>query len=120
MIVMKKYLVNTYEDHWVECDSAESAAQEVIDLVDDCYWDDLLDDVWGETTICGLKYCTSRVLKMADEVVYRCGKNDWLDGEYREIVYSLERMVDGDEEDYFGITVRYEEVSDDEEDEEDE
>lgn len=59
----------------------------------------MLDDVWGETTICGLKYCTSRVLKMADEVVYRCGKNDWLDGEYREIVYSLERMVDGDEED---------------------
>lgn len=99
MIVMKKYLVNTYEDHWVECDSAESAAQEVINLVDDYYWDDLLDDVWGETTICGLEYCTSRVLKMADEVAYRCGKNDWLDGEYREIVYSLKRMVDGDEED---------------------
>lgn len=51
MIVMKKYLVNTYEDHWVECDSAESAAQEVIDRVDDYYWDDLLDDVWEETTI---------------------------------------------------------------------
>ena len=29
-------------------------------------------------------------------------------------------MVDGDEEEYFGITVRYEEVFDDEEDEEDE
>ena len=117
---MEKYLVNTYGNHWVECDSAESAAQEVIENVEDCYWDDYLDEVWGKTTICSLEYCTSRVLKMADEVVYRCGKNDWLDWEYREIVYSLERMMDGDEEEYFGITVRYEEVSDDEEDEEDE
>lgn len=29
-------------------------------------------------------------------------------------------MADGDEEGYFGITVRYEEVSDDEEEKEDE
>ena len=26
---MEKYLVNTYDNHWVECDSAESAAQAV-------------------------------------------------------------------------------------------
>lgn len=117
---MEKYLVNTYDNHWVECDSAESAAQEVIDCVDDYYWDDLLDDVYGEVKICGYEYCASRVLSLVDEVAYRCGKNDWLDGEYREIVYSLERMVDGDEEEYFGITVRYEEVYDDEEEEEDE
>lgn len=117
---MDKYLVNTYGNHWEEFDSAESAAQEVIDRVDDYYWDDYLDEVWGEVKICGLEYCTSRVLKLADEVIYRCGKNDWLDWEYREIVYSLERMVDGDEEEYFGVTVRYEEVSDDEEDKEDE
>ena len=50
---MEKYLVNTYSNYWVECDSAESAAQEVIKNV----------------------------------------------------------------EEYFGITVRYEEVSDDEEEE---
>ena len=45
---MEKYLVNTYDNHWVECDSAEGAAQEVIENVDDYYWDDLLDDVYGE------------------------------------------------------------------------
>lgn len=117
---MEKYLVNTYGNHWVECDSAESAAQEVIENVDDHYWDDYLDDVYGEFEICGYKYCASRALFLVDEVSYKCGKNDWLDGEYRDIVYSLERMVDGDEEDYFGITVCYKEVSDDEEDEEDE
>lgn len=50
---MKKYLVNTYGNHWVKCDGAESAAQEVIDCVDDYYWDDYLDEVWGEVKICG-------------------------------------------------------------------
>ncbi len=117
---MEKYLVNTYGNHWVECDSAESAAQEVIENVDDYYWDDLLDEAWGEVEVFGYTYCASRVLKLVDEIAYNCGKHDWLDGEYQDIVCSLERMVDGDEEDYFGITVRYEEVSDDEEDEEDE
>lgn len=117
---MDKYLVNIYGNHWVECDSAESAAQEVIENVEDYYWDELLDNVYGEVEVCGYTYCASRVLSLVDEVGYRCGKNDWLDGEYQDIVYSLERIVDGDEEDYFGITVRYEEVSDDEEEEEDE
>lgn len=117
---MDKYLVNTYGNHWVECDSAESAAQEVIENVDDYYWDDLLDEVWGEVKVCGYTYCASRVLKLIDEIVYNCGKHDWLDGEYSDIVYSLERMVDGDKEDYFGMTVCYEEVYDDKEEEEDE
>ena len=117
---MDKYLVNTYGNHWEEFDSAESAAQEIIENVPDYYWDDLLDEVYGEVEVCGYTYCASRVLALVDEVAYNCGKNDWLDGEYSDIVYSLERMVDGDEEDYFGTTVRYEEVSDNEEEEEDE
>lgn len=117
---MDKYLVNTYDNHWVEFDSAESAAQEVIENVPDYYWDDLLDEAYGEVEVCGYTYYASRVLALVDEVAYRCGKNDWLDGEYQDMVYSLERMVDGDEEDYFGTTVRYEEVSDNEEEEEDE
>lgn len=116
---MEKYLVNTYGNHWVECDSAESAVHEVIENVEDYYWDDFLDEVCEEVDVLGCKYYPSSVLKLVDEVAYNCSKNDWLDGEYQDIVYSLERMMDGDEEDYFGITVRYEEVSDDEEEEED-
>lgn len=42
---MEKYLVNIYGNHWVECDSAESAAQEVIENVDDYYWDDLVAEI---------------------------------------------------------------------------
>ena len=114
---MEKYLVNISGNYLVECDSAESAAQEVIENVDDCYWDDYLDDVYGEVEICGHEYCASRVLSLVDEVACRCGKNDWLDGEYQDIVYSLERMMDGDEDEYFGVTVRYEEECDDEKEE---
>lgn len=112
---MEKYLVNIYSNHWVECDSAESAAQDVIENVEDCYWDDCLDEMYGDVEICGNEYYASRALSLIDEVAYRCGKNDWLYGEYQNIVYSLERMMDGDEEEYFGVTVRYEEVFDDEE-----
>ena len=108
---MEKYLVKISGNYLVECDSAESAAQEVIENVEDCYWDDYLDE------ICGHEYYASRALYLVDEVGYRCGKNDWLDEEYQDIVYSLERMMDGDEEEYFGITVCCEEVSDDEEEE---
>lgn len=61
---MEKYLVNTYGNHWVKCDSAESAAQEVIENVDDYYWEDLLDEVWGEVEVCGYTYCASRVLSV--------------------------------------------------------
>ena len=114
---MEKYLVNTYSNYWVECDSAESAAKEVIENVEDCYWDDYLDEIYGEVEICGCEYYASRALSLVDEVAYRCEKNEWLDGEYQDIVYSLERMMDGDKEEYFGVTVRYEEVSDDEEEE---
>lgn len=93
-------------------------AQKVIENVEDYYWDDYLDEIYGEVEICGHEYYASRALYLVDEIGYRCGKNDWLDGEYQDIVYSLERMADGDEEEYFGVTVRYEEVSDDEEEEE--
>ena len=114
---MKKYMVNIYGNHWVECDSAGSAAKEVIKNVDDYYWDNYLNEMYGQVEICDHEYYASWAFYLVDEVAYRCGKNDWLDWEYQNIVYSLERMVDGDEEEYFGITVRYEEVSDDEEEE---
>ena len=114
---MEKYLVKISGNYLVECDSAESAAQEVIENVEDCYWDDYLDEIYGEVEICGHEYYASRALYLVDEVGYRCGKNDWLDGEYQDIVYSLERMMDGGEEEYYGVTVRYEEVCDDEEEE---
>ena len=114
---MKKYMVNIYGAVWVEHDNTEGAAKEVIENVSDDCWDDVLDEIYGEVKICGHEYYASHVLSLVDEVAYRWGKNDWLDGEYQDIVYSLERMMDGDKEDYFGITVCCEEVSDDEEEE---
>lgn len=115
---MKKYLVNTWGNHWEACDSVEDAAQKIIEEVDDFYWDDYLDEVYAEVKICGYSYCASHALKMVDEVAYRCGKNDWLDSQYHEVVDILERMEDGDEEELYNVDIRCEEVCDDEEEEE--
>lgn len=114
---MKMYLVNAWINQWEESDRAEYAAQKVIESVDDCYWDDCLDEVYGEVEICGYEYCASRAFRLVDEVAYKCGKNDWLDGQYSEVLDMLEKMEDGDEEDFFNVTIRCKEVYDEEEEE---
>ena len=47
-------------------------------------YDAFLDEVYPECEIAGYKYQTSRVLAEVDPTAYRCGKNDWLDGELRD------------------------------------
>ena len=44
-------------------------------------YDQMLDECYGETKIAGYSYQTSRVLKIADPIAYRCGFSDWLDSE---------------------------------------
>ena len=44
-------------------------------------YDDFLEEVFGDISVCGYKYSASRVLKAIDPIAYRCGENDWLDGE---------------------------------------
>lgn len=44
-------------------------------------YDEMLDDVYGQATIGGQKYQTSRALREVDPVAYRCGFNDWADAE---------------------------------------
>lgn len=43
-------------------------------------YNEMLDEVFGEVEIAGLKYQTSRILNLVDETAYRCGFSDWLDG----------------------------------------
>ncbi len=117
---MKRYLINIYGKHWVECDNAESAAQKVIENVPDYYWEDYLDDVCGEIDVFGYKYYASHILAMVDWEAYVCEKKNWLDGEREEIEREINRMVDGDREEYFGIIVCCEEACDDEDEKENE
>ena len=44
-------------------------------------YDEFLDDAYGDTSIAGMTYSTSRALLEIDPVAYRCGFNDWADSE---------------------------------------
>ena len=47
-------------------------------------YDDTLDEIYPECRIAGMSCQTSRALKEADPVAYRCGFADWLDSEIGE------------------------------------
>lgn len=44
-------------------------------------FDEMLDDVFGDTLIAGMSYSTSRALREVDPIAYRCAFNDWADSE---------------------------------------
>ena len=48
-------------------------------------YDEMLDEVFEDVDIAGLKYATSRALKELDPIAYRCGFLDWLDAEGLEV-----------------------------------
>lgn len=54
----------------------------------DSLYDDMLDDCYSFKDVGGPFACMlpSRVLAECDPVAYRCGKNDWLDGEGDRLV----------------------------------
>ena len=47
-------------------------------------YDEMLDDVYGEVSIGGLTYLTSRAMQEVDPTAYRCGFSDWLDSQLSE------------------------------------
>ena len=106
---MSKYLVNTYGDQWEDYCDARDVARFIIEEVKDYFFDDILDDE-GYIEVYGMEYAPSTILKKVDPIAYSCAKCDWLDGEYSEIVYSLERMYNGEEETFYDWVVRYEET----------
>lgn len=67
-----------------------------IETTEDEY-DDMLNYVYGNVTICGMEFTSAHALKELDTPAYRCGKNDWEDSldkedqaDYRELVEALE------------------------------
>lgn len=54
----------------------------------DQQYDEMLDECFSFESVGGIFACMSpsRVLAKCDEVAYRCGKNDWLDGESDRLV----------------------------------
>ena len=40
-------------------------------------YNDMLDECHEDVKICGMSYCTSRVLEEVDPIAYRCGFSDY-------------------------------------------
>ena len=40
---------------------------------------DLIDELGGEVTVAGIKFCASRILEELDPIAFRCGLNDYVD-----------------------------------------
>ena len=71
-------------------ETAEDAAQHVIDNVDLTYeYDELLDERYEDFT-------PSEVLRKVDESAYQSGYLDFVGGVYSDMVYDLAHMASGD------------------------
>jgi hypothetical protein len=73
---MTKYYIN---DEEVKEDDFKSQLEEDTREEQQEAYDEALDE-GGEVNIGGLTYNASYVLKQVDEVAYRCGFNDYIDG----------------------------------------
>jgi hypothetical protein len=45
------------------------------EMSDDDY-EEMLDDIYGEVSVCGYKYGSGQLLKEIDPTAFRCGKSD--------------------------------------------
>ena len=98
---MRKFLVNgnVFEE-----------VQEVINYItdngdfDDSY-DMMLDECYEEINVCGYTFNPSYALKELDLIVYNCGKNDYIDSLTYDLDDTIDRMSNGDIEDFYGVEV---------------
>ena len=81
-------------------------------------YDDVLDEVWETTQICGYEYSPAEALKAVDPTAYRCGYNDWLNNAiYGDLSHQLDCMGDSDSIDFYGLEISFEEEEEEEEEE---
>ena len=106
-------VTKNYLDKVFYVEFPDDVAQLIIDDLDDDAYDDMLDECYGEVEICGMTYSPSYALYNLDPVAYRCGRDDYYDSFYGDIVYELGRMDYGDTEYFYGYTVEL--IDDDEE-----
>lgn len=91
----------------IECANAEKAAQEVIDAMDDSYFVEMLDEIYGTVSICGYEYDASYAYQRLDPTGFRCGMLNYYDGLRSDIESDLEDMEDGDEKMIFKQEVQF-------------
>lgn len=95
-------------------ESYHSTAEEVADSISEWLsnpqegeqaYDEMLDECNEEVSICGMTYLPSECLKKVDPIAYRCGMSDWVYAERSDILYTVERMDEGDSESFYGFDV---------------
>lgn len=87
--------------------TAEDMADYIAENVPEEAYDDMIDECYPEVEIMGLTYAPSIAFYRTDPIAYRVYFTDWLDGERSDLIYNLERMIDGETETYYNIEVRY-------------
>ena len=90
-----------------EFTEAWRVAQEITETMDDEYYDNMLDDEYGEVDICGYSYASSYVFREIDPIAYNCSKSDYYDSLHSDIESDLEAMDDGETTEIYGIEVEY-------------
>ena len=94
-------------DDLYKFETAEDAAQHIIDEMPGELYDESLDYCFDMVNVCGFKYYPSEALKRLDPIAYRCGYSDYTDSCYSDVLYELERMSDGDEIDVYDCAVAF-------------
>jgi len=87
------------------CDNTCEAINAIEENLDECDFDELLDELYGEIEVCGYGYSSGYVLKEVDPTAYRCELNDWKSSRSSEIMEELENMEPGDEDEIEGIEI---------------
>ena len=100
---MAKYIV----DGENEFETAEEAADYIIENMDNSNYDEMLDECYEDVDICGYSYPASLALSRVDEVAYRCGRNDYYDSLRPDMVDELEGMDDGESTDIYGYEIEF-------------
>lgn len=74
---------------------------------------DMLNDVYEDVNICGMKYAAGRALQLIDPVAFRCGKND----HESDAQSDLEEQLDNEDEDGIEFENDFDEEEEDESEE---
>jgi hypothetical protein len=96
--------------------SADEAALALVENADEEYYDNFLDEIYGEIKVGSATYDASHILFRVDPVAYRCGRSDWENSEMEYAQELIEDMKHGDSIFIYGQDVEFEDIEQDEAD----
>lgn len=106
----------TFSDQTKEKKFNEEVEARVIERLDKIdieeRYREMLRDVYGDVDVCGMKMSACAILEEMDNTAFRCGLNDWLDGEQLEEIageYYDQREVDDIREEVYNEMTEEEE-----------